>query len=314
MAIDCVTLQDPESPATARVSVGFGFNCFELCVVRAGAPIQVLWSAPDFLAGSARPSSSGIPILFPFPGRIAGAVMRWNGREYRLQDGDRRGNAIHGFVMNRPWRVVEQKRNRVVGEFHAARDDDSLLELWPADFRIQVAYELRGSTLSSVIDISNPDSRPLPCGLGTHPYFRVPLGGKSGDACVVKLPVSEQWVLQELIATGEKARLPNADQLQRGVPFRDLQLDNVFCGLRRDGDWIRAQVIDPDSDIVVEQSFDTTFRECVVYTPPHREAICIEPYTCVPGSIELAARGIDAGLRVLAPGEVLRCQIEIQIK
>ena len=130
---------------------------------------------------------------------------------------------------------------------------------------------------------------------------------------MVKLPVSEQWTLHELIATGEKVPLANADQLQRGLPFRDLQLDNVFSGLQRERDWIRAQVIDPESNVVVEQSFDSTFRECVVYTPPHREAICIEPYTCVPGSIELAARGIDAGLRVLAPGESFRCQIEIQV-
>ena len=80
-------------------------------------------------------------------------------------------NAIHGFVMNRPWRVLEQTQNRVVGEFHAGRDDRSLLTLWPADFRIQVTYELRNTTLSSVIEVSNPDSQPLPCGLGDPPVL-----------------------------------------------------------------------------------------------------------------------------------------------
>lgn len=314
MAIESIALQDPESPATARVAVGYGFNCFDLTIVRDGRPIPVLWSAPGFLEGTARPSSSGIPILFPFPGRIAGTVLRWKQREYQLQDGDRRGNAIHGFVMNRPWRVVEQSKNRIVGEFHAGRDDASLLALWPADFRIQVSYELRNATLTSLIKVSNPDSQPLPCGLGTHPYFRVPLGGKSSEACIVKLPVSEQWILQELIATGEKTRLSNAAQLQRGAPFRDLQLDNVFCGLQREGHLIRAQLMDPESNVIVDQTFDTTFRECVVYTPPHREAICIEPYTCVPGCIDLAARGIDSGLRVLAPGESFQCQIEIKVR
>jgi aldose 1-epimerase len=51
------------------------------------------------------------------------------------------------------------------------------------------------------------------------------------------------------------------------------------------------------------QAFDDFFRACVVFNPPHRQAICIEPYSCIPNAYALAERGIDAGLRVLAPGE-----------
>ena len=58
--------------------------------------------------------------------------------------------------------------------------------------------------------------------------------------------------------------------------------------------------------------FDECFRECVVYNPPHREAICIEPYTCAPDAFHLMARGIDTGLRVLEPGAAFRARIEIR--
>ena len=61
-------------------------------------------------------------------------------------------------------------------------------------------------------------------------------------------------------------------------------------------------------------SFDRAFRECVVYTPPHREAICIEPYTCVPDSLQLERQGVNAGLRVLAPGESFQTRIDIRIQ
>jgi aldose 1-epimerase len=44
------------------------------------------------------------------------------------------------------------------------------------------------------------------------------------------------------------------------------------------------------------------FRELLVFTPPHRQAVCLEPYTCVTDAINLQARGIDAGLLVLPPG------------
>ena len=39
---------------------------------------------------------------------------------------------------------------------------------------------MAGNTLTSDIEIENPDTKPLPFGFGTHPYFRVPLG--HGDA------------------------------------------------------------------------------------------------------------------------------------
>ena len=41
--------------------------------------------------------------------------------------------------------------------------------------------------------------------------------------------------------------------------------------------------------------------------------ICIEPLTCVPNAAALAQRGIDSGLRVLAPGESLKCRIVMRV-
>ena len=53
----------------------------------------------------------------------------------------------------------------------------------------------------------------------------------------------------------------------------------------------------------VELEFSDLFRECVVYTPPHRQAICIEPYSCLPGAFHLVDRQVDTGIRILEPGE-----------
>jgi aldose 1-epimerase len=61
------------------------------------------------------------------------------------------------------------------------------------------------------------------------------------------------------------------------------------------------------------QRFDDPFRECVGYTPPHREAICIEPLTCVPSCFDLTARGIDAGLRIIPPGGSFTAPVEIEV-
>jgi aldose 1-epimerase len=60
-------------------------------------------------------------------------------------------------------------------------------------------------------------------------------------------------------------------------------------------------------------TFGPEFPACVVYNPPHREAICIEPYTAVPDAFALESRGIAAGLRVLKPGESFKGQIDIAV-
>ena len=313
MAIECATIIDPSTGAMAQIAVGFGFNCFQFQVQSNGQPLEILWSDPGFARGSARASSSGIPLLFPFPGRIPQGVFKWEGKEYRLPTGDGRGNAIHGFVLDRPWRLVQQNGHQVVGEFHASRDDAKILELWPADFRIRVTYSLRNDTLSSTLEIENPDSKTLPFGLGTHPYFRVPLGGKSRDECRVVVPVSEEWELKELLPTGNRTTLKSAALLQRGMRFGDMFFDHVFTGLQFDNGWCRSAIVDPESNVRVEQNFDRSFRECVLYTPGHRDAVCIEPYTCVPGPFELQERGIEAGLRVLRPGEKFAAQVEIKV-
>lgn len=266
MSLECVPLTDPRSPATATVAVGFGFNCFQFSAHCRGKVVDVLWAAPDFTAGTARPSGSGIPLLFPFPGRIQGGILRWEGREYHLPPGDGRGNAIHGFVLNRPWRVLEQHPNRVVGEFHASRDDASLRELWPTDFLIRACYSLADATLSCRLEIHNPDSRPLPCGLGTHPYFRLPLGGADAAQCVVSLPVSEEWELRELIPTGRRVPLADAAAYQQGKAFGSIQLDNVFTGLTpADGTRHRATLLDPAARIRVDQVWDSALREWGVF-------------------------------------------------
>lgn len=308
-----VTLVDPESRSLARVHAGFGFNCYDLQVTVADRTLATLWKAEGFEAGTARPSGSGVPLLFPFPGRIAQGRFVWDGRTYEIPPTDNRGNAIHGFVMNRPWRVVERSLSRVAGEFQGSVDAPEVADQWPADYAIRATYELRGGRLTMTYECSNPDQRPLPCGFGTHPYFRVPLGGPSGAACVVSLPVAEEWELTDLLATGVRRPTDVAARLRQGQSFGDLQLDNAFTGVQFDGDEALATIRDPGSGRTLRIGWDRAFRECVAYTPPHREAICVEPLTCVPGAVLLEPRGVDAGLRVLAPGESFRGVVTFEL-
>jgi aldose 1-epimerase len=308
-------IRDPDSGSTARILTSQGFNCFSWRAVLRGGPREVLWADAGFEAGDKRPSGSGIPLLFPFPGRIRGATFEFNKRRYELEPADAFGNAIHGFVYNRPWRVIEQAASRVVGEFHASIDDPSILERWPSDFRIQVAYEVRGRALVSRVRYENTGDGPLPCGFGTHAYFRLPLADSSNvEDTVITAPVAQYWETEQMIPTGRLNAIADAHTLSTGLRLDDHQFDTCFTIAPGDNDRVlRTLIADPASGHVITQTFDRSFTQCVIYTPPHRQAICLEPYTCVPDAIRLAAEKHETGLQVLQHGEIRQTTLQLEV-
>ena len=47
---------------------------------------------------------------------------------------------------------------------------------------------------------------------------------------------------------------------------------------------------------------DKSFRELVLFTPVHRGAVAIEPYSCSADAANFWSRGIDSGWQVLEKG------------
>jgi aldose 1-epimerase len=313
MTQETITIFDPASGSRATILPDRGFNCFSFAAATNAAPLEVLWSVPDFAEGGGRPSGSGIPLMFPFAGRIRGVSFDFEGKSYPLQAGDGLGNAIHGFVIDRPWRVTARGADRVTGEFQASVDEPALLKNWPADFRIAAEYRLADGKLVSDYTVENPDNKPLPFGFGTHPYFRLPLGGTSAADCRVTVPIGSNWDLEGLLPTGKKSNPPLVGELSRGMPSGEMKLDHVFGDVRFDNHRATATVHDPLGKHTLKMTFDDQFTACVVYNPPHREAVCIEPYTTIPDAFNLAARGIDPHLIVLPPGKSFRTRIEISL-
>jgi aldose 1-epimerase len=316
MPLDLITLTDPITGAAARILPAVGFNCFSFQPLLDQEPVELLWSEESFSTGAGRSTRSGIPILFPFPGRLRGKTLRFGDREVPLVIDPKQGCAIHGFVHNRPWRVLESSPASVTGEFHAAIDDAKLLDLWPCDFRIRVCYELRAGALESTLTVDNPGDRPLPFGLGTHEYFRVPLAADPAgrEECRVFAPARRYWELVNMFPTGKTPPADGSRALSTGMAYRETHLDDVFTDLQSTGGRVICHVDDPTNRRRMVLEFDDSFHECVAFNPPHREAICLEPYTCAPDAYALTEQGIDAGLRVLQPGETFQARVEIRLE
>ena len=320
--MDIIELKDPSSGSQARIAAHIGFNCYEFRAVVSqpdgtSRVVEVIDAGPDFVRTGDRPSWHGIPILFPFPNRIRGGRYEWAGRGYQIPSEvapyDETGNAIHGFCLDRPWRVVEQTEQMVVGEFQLSIDAPDRRPYWPADCRIRIRYEVRGAALRATIDIHNPDTAPLPWGFGTHAYFRLPLSpDTAAQQCLIEASASEEWELIDCLPTGRRHPVPPERDLRDGAEFGRVRLDNVMTGLQYESGCLKCVVMDPEAGLQVTQLCPDVFRELVAFTPPGRNAVCLEPYTCVTDAINLQAKGIDAGLRVLPPGGHFRTWIHIE--
>lgn len=300
--------------ATADIALSLGFNCYSWKTGFAGeagesTPRELLWAEDLMPNGDARPSRSGIPLLAPFPGRIGGAKFEWDGKSYELDPNGGNGNAIHGFALRATWQVTEQTDDRVTATFTPATDAPDDVDRWPGDYQITATYTLEAHRLLLDLRIENTGQVPVPYGFATHAYFRLPLAdGADPEATLVHAPVDGVWDAVEMIPTGNVS--PLADKtLSEAGPLAGREFDTVF----RLADGGKAtEVTDPGTGRTVRQTFDDSMTACVIYTPGHREAICLEPYTCVPDPFALKAKGVDAGLRVLEPGAVYETRVVLE--
>ena len=316
-----VVLEDGDG-AVAEVWPALGFNCFRWQAVRQGQPLELLYADPA-LFDNGRPTRSGIPVLFPFPNRIRDGRFSWQGRDYQVPPPDpTQKNAIHGFACRGPWRVIDRGADGesawVTGEFRCSVDSPQSRAFWPADHQLQLTIRLGPGTLRLEAVVSNPDSVPLPFGLGYHPYFRLPFTGTTApDDCSVEVPAAEFWELKDSLPTGKRWPVDPARDLNQPRRMGELKLDDVLTGLparaaRMDG-LIERAAIAAGPGRPMRMFCSAAFRDMVVFNPPHRQAFCVEPYTCTTDAINLQARGIDAGLLVLDPGATWSAVVELWV-
>jgi aldose 1-epimerase len=307
----------------AEIWPALGFNCFRWQAVRDGRTLDLLYCDPGLFADG-RPTRSGIPILFPFPNRIRGGHFTWEGKEYQLplNDGPK-VNAIHGFACRRAWRVVDQgadaKGARVTGEFQGSRDATDCNGLWPSDYRIRVTYRLTVDALRIEAEVSNPDSRPLPWGLGYHPYFRVPFApGMAAADCKAVVPAKSYWILEDSLPSGESCPVYASRDLNTPRRYAELTLDDVLTNVAQGPDVVdglhECGSIEGAPGARMRLLCSKGFREMVVFTPNHREAFCIEPYTCTTDAVNLQPKGVDAGWQSLPAGGKWSGIVEMRVE
>ncbi len=287
--------------ARAQIVPQFGANCFAF--EAHGAILEpVAWE--DF---AKKPTSYGIPLLFPFPNRIRNQEFTFRERTYRVDV------AQHGFVRQRAWRVTDEGATDAGGawltcEFQAHDYADELLAQFPFLYRATATYRLREGQLTLDFIATNTGTDDMPCGFGIHPYFRWPAHSR------IQIPAQQRWELSNSLPTGRLLELDAAYDLRQLRDTEGLQLDDIYTAATPDADGLtRCRLTDEDAGTAIVVEFSAlNLPHIVVYTAPApRRAICIEPMSCPTDAFNLQARGLDSDVTVLKPQESVGFHIRI---
>jgi aldose 1-epimerase len=243
------------------------------------------------------PMGSGA-VLVPWPNRVRGGSWPFEGgtQQLELTEPDR-GNAIHGFVRKLPWQVISH-----TGSLISLGIDVPAQQGWPVPLRVTISYALDAHGLTVTHGVTNVGDRPVPFGVGMHPYPRA--GRSATDDCTLQLAATTSLPLSAETMTPDGPPVPLAGtdlDFTKPKALRGVELDHAFGGCEPGADGlVRHRLTGPDGG--VEVWADPAFRWVQVYTPNdflgRGRAVAIEPMTCPPDALN---SGVD--LITIAPGE-----------
>ena len=124
---------------------------------------------------------------------------------------------------------------------------------------------------------------------------------------LLKANVNEVWEAENNLPTGRQNPSTGRSTSDTPPDRRNTALDHVFTGCPDRSGAARGVgrnrgTLAPGSRADCACWPTPTFRELVLFTPPHRQAVAIEPYTCsADAANSLPAASIAAG-GVLEPG------------
>ena len=240
--------------------------------------------------------------LVPWSNRIANATLS-------LRDGTRfaltrnfgdHPHAIHGVGWQHAWNVARATSVSTLLAF-----DHGLRIAWPFAFHAEQAFGLhadsRAAILTLTLTIRNDDSRAFPFGLGWHPFF--PRNAET----VLGFRAETVWQTDETCLPTRNVAVPPDWRFDPPRAIGDTTLDQVFAG------WDGAAGLHwPDRNRRVTIQADSACTHLVVFVPPQRDFLAVEPVTHMTDAFNRDARGeSDTGTRWLEPGESRSCTMRV---
>jgi len=289
----------PEHSSLTELHLQHGDWQLSLCPALGGAITALRFGGLDVLRpwdGSDSVRRSGCFVLAPYSNRMGGGQFSVDGQRHVLRrNSPDHDLPIHGVVWKRQWQVLEQRPDGLtLGYTHHADAAGGALD-WPFGFRLEYRLHLDGNALRLQLRLHNRDARPMPAGLGWHPYF------PRHDAVMLQFVADQVWHGDANQLPARAGAVPPDWDFSVARPLEEPGLDNCFAGWNR-----QARIRWPRRGLELALEADAGLDHLVVFTPPAVNGFfAVEPVSHLNNALnqpDPAAHGVQW----LAPGESMQ--------
>jgi len=229
--------------------------------------------------------ANGSAALIPWPNRVHRARYRFLGEEYALPVNTGEGNAIHGLLFDKPWRVGEAEASRTAArltcEYVLSEED---FPGYPFRLLAQIQFRLSKDGFEALTTVMNTGRVKLPLAVGFHPYLKAgPTRDGRIDGYRLTIPGARRLRLREMIPTDEQEPVEGTSyDFRTPRLIGETRFDDCYTGLSHSGGRASVRLYNDALGFGVELWQEEAYGFLQVYTPPHRRAIAIEPMSGAP--------------------------------
>lgn len=243
--------------------------------------------------------------LSPFAGRIREGKFPFNSVAHQLiKNYPEENNACHGFIYDRKFGVIEKTIDENFAACTLEYHYPGNLPGYPFAYVIQLTYHLSQDGLTCATIIKNNSSKQMPLSDGWHFYFDL---GTAIDNLKLKTENCELMELDSnMIPTGERKIF---GEFIEGKIIGERKFDSCFKLQCIDKAETRLFSDGRKLDLTIRQEVgEGKYQYLVIYTPPDRKTIAIEPMT---SNINSFNNG--EGLIILNPNETFTASFGISL-
>lgn len=243
--------------------------------------------------------------LSPFAGRIKEGKYDFNSVTHQMtKNYPEENNACHGFVYDRPFQVINKTIDENFASCTFEYDYVGGFPGYPFTYVVRLTYQLSKDGLACATTIKNNSSNQIPFSDGWHFYFDLGI-----DIDNLKLKTEKCELLEldaNMIPTGERKVF---NEFIDGRFIADTKFDSCFK-LSSSGKAVTRLISDERKlDLTIwQEASEGKYQYLVIYTPPDRKTIAIEPMT---SNINSFNNG--KGLIILHPDETFSASFGISL-
>lgn len=240
---------------------------------------------------------AGFPLM-PYSGPLFGPGFSFGGVEHVLwRNVAEEPSATHGDA----WTSAFSIRRQTPDALDLTLDFEPSEGAYPFRWRGDLGFSLAGNGLTISLAVTSRDHRPMPAGIGFHPYFPKPPGTRLRFSSLGVWPPDAP----EAVALG-------CGPLEDGLDFADgpdvseMVVDRLYEGW--DG---RAEVIAPDGHVTLIEA-DGALDRLQIYSAWDYPYVCVEPVSNANDGFNRMSAGVpNHGLRILGPNKSVSGTIRI---